>query len=166
MNIYKALEHFEWKLKNHWKPTKKDIEAYNAIIDFKELQETKNLSENELFAKMWIHQLILLSRCNMYDGKRCLEVLDEILSKSVYHWCEMLKEEMWLMKYNSIGNDKYPINSQDEYNLTELHKRKDKIIKEYSEQLKEALVTEITIDEVISFVKKQITLAIDKYEKC
>ena len=52
MNIDKALSHFEWKLKNHWKPTPKDIEAYNSIIDFRDLQQSENLSKNENLAKL------------------------------------------------------------------------------------------------------------------
>lgn len=142
MNINKALEHFEWKLKNSWKPTKKDVEAYNSIVDYKEIQESINLSRNENLAKLWIHQMILLSNTDSYTGERCIQVIDEILDKSVYHWCLEMKEQLPMMQFRALRK----LNSSDK-------------------ELSKTLCLEVSEDNIIKFVEKQITRIINKYEK-
>ena len=105
MNINKALEHLEWKFKNSWRPTKTDVEAYNSIVEYKELQESRNLSQNENLAKLWIHQMILLSNTDSYSGTRCIEVIDEILTKSVYDWC--------LRNERAVADDEFQSSRKD-----------------------------------------------------
>lgn len=165
MNIQKALEHFQYKFKNNWKPTSRDIEAYNAIVEYKELQETKTLQENELFAKLWIHQLILLSRTNMYNGERSIQVIEEILSKSVYDWCVTLKNEIPMMRFNSVGMGKYQIDTETVLNRTKLSQINNEIIDEFETELTQALTTEISEEKIIKFVKREINRIINKFEK-
>lgn len=142
MNINKAIEHFQWKFKNSWKPTPKDIEAFNSIIDYKELAESRNLTQNESLAKLWIHQMILLSNTNMYNGERCIQITHEILDKSVYDWCLKLKDEIPMMKVRS---------NLDSY--------------KNDEEMFVDLKYEISEDNIIKFVKKEISNIILKYEK-
>ena len=165
MNIQKALQHLEWRFKNSWKPTPKDIEAYNAIVDYKEIQETKILNENESLAKLWIHQLILLSRTNMYNGERCIQVIDEILSLSVYEWCLKLQNELPMMRFNSVGVGKYQIDNETVLNHTKLSQINKQIINEFENELTEALIYEPKEEDVIRFVSNQINRIIDKYDK-
>lgn len=54
MTIKKAIEHLAWKFKNSWKPTPKDIEAFNEVAEFTETQLTKQYNDNQLFAKLYI----------------------------------------------------------------------------------------------------------------
>jgi hypothetical protein len=142
MNINKSLEHFKWKFENKWKPTEKDIEAFKSIIEYKELQESINLQHNESFAKMWIHQMILLSNSNMYTGERCIQVIDEILSKSVYEWCLELQNQLSIMKFNAIDKN----GGSDE-------------------ELTEALTFTPEEKNVIKFVEREITRCLNKFEK-
>lgn len=135
MDIDKALEHFGWKFKNSWKPTKRDAEAFNSIIAYRKRQSQITTSDNESLAKLWIHQLILLSNSNMYSGERCIQILDEILNKSVYEWCLTLKEELPMMRFNSLDNPS----------------EKD-------------LQFEISEDDIIKFVNLQINRIISKVE--
>lgn len=165
MNIDKALEHFQYKFKNNWKPTNRDIEAYNSIIQYKELQETKTLQENELLAKLWIHQLILLNRSNMYSGERSIQVIDEILSKSVYEWAIILKNEIPMMRFNSIGVGKYQIDTETVLNQTKLNKINNDIINEFETDLTKSLKHDISEEKIIKFIKQQINRIIDKFEK-
>jgi hypothetical protein len=165
MNINKALEHFKFKFQNSWKPTPRDIEAYNAIVEFKTLQETKNLSEHETLAKLWIHQMVLLSRTKLYSGERSIQVIDEILNKSVYDWCVILQNEIPLMRFQSIGNIKYQLTEESVLNRTKLRERDKNIIDNHSKELRDALVYEISEDDIIKFVERQITRIINKYEK-
>lgn len=142
MNINKALEHFQYKFKNVWKPTPKDIEAFNSIIEFKELCESKTMVENELFAKMFIHQLLLLSNTNSYSGERCIQVIEEILSKSVFEWVLTLKNDLPMCKYRHAL----------ESGLNDV-------------KLIEALKYEITEENAIKFVEREVTRLINKFEK-
>ena len=177
MNIDKALEHFKWKLvetdekgkaiklKTNFKPTKRDLEAYNSILDYKDKVESKSLVDNECFAKLWIHQLILFCRTGAYNGERSIQVLDEILSKSTYEWCVTLKKEIPMMRFGSIGNDKYHLEPKDYYNNTKLDERNKKIAEEYETELTEAIKYEPKESDIIRFIEKQITRAINKFEK-
>lgn len=165
MNIDKALEHFEWKFKNTWKPTKKDIEAYNSILDYKDTQESINMSKNESLTKLWIHQLMLFARTGLYTGETSIQTIDKILEKSVYEWCLQLKEEIPMMRFGAIGNVKYPLEPKDYYNMTKLKERREKIITDFETELTKELKHEITEDNIIKFVEKQITRTLNKFEK-
>jgi hypothetical protein len=142
MNINKALEHLEWKFKHSWRPTKTDVEAYNSIVEYKELQESRNLSQNENLAKLWIHQMILLSNTDSYSGTRCIEVIDEILTKSVYDWSLEMKEQLPMMNFRAAEK----IHADDEVLL-------------------KALKYTITEANIIKFVEGEVTRIINKFEK-
>jgi len=139
MNIEKALEHFEWRLKNHWKPTKKDVEAFNSIIEFKQMHEGLTLTNNEHFAKLWIHQLMLLNETKMYTGERSVQVIDEILDRSVHDWCLRLHDNICVMNYRTIMET-----GTDEQQLEKLKK-------------------EITEENIVKFVESNITRLIQKF---
>jgi hypothetical protein len=156
MKVEKALEHLKWKYNNHWNPNSKDIEAFNSIIKFKELQEQKNLTQNEPLAKFWIHQMILLSRTKLYDGARSIQVINEILSKSVYEWCLILKEEIPMMRFNRVGLDKYPLDDKDDLNVSKIQNRNKNIINEFETELTKELKYEISDENIIKFVQKEI----------
>lgn len=57
-NIKKAIEHFSWKLKTcwgkSWKPTQTDVEALNFIMEYANMMSKKQLTDNQLFAKLYI----------------------------------------------------------------------------------------------------------------
>jgi len=108
MNINKALEHLAWKFQNVWKPTDKDVQAFNSIIDFVEFQQSLNMSENEQLAKLWIHQLMLLNDTEMYSAERAIQVIDEILDKPVYEWCKKLHSQANIMRFKTLlATDEY-----------------------------------------------------------
>lgn len=156
MNIEQAINHFEYKLKNHWKPTKKDVEAYNSLIDYKEHQESASLSENEALAKLFIHQFILLCQTKIMTSEMALKSINDILSKSVYEWCLILKEEIPMLRFNSIGVHKYPLDEKDFYNVTKMQERNKLIINEFETELTEALKLDVEINDVVKFVEKNI----------
>ena len=165
MNINKALEHFEWKLSNHWKPTQKDIEAYNAIIDYKEMQQSINMSQNENLAKLWIHQLILLNETQMYSAERSIQVIDEILEHSVYTWTLRLKDRLNIMRFNAVLNKNDNALPKDFLNRTELKENGLKSIKGKEAELTKALTSETKEKDVIKFVEIQVNRIINKFEK-
>lgn len=168
MNIDKAIEHFHWKFKNTWKPTQKDVEAFNSIIDYKELVESKTLSENELLAKLWIEKLLLLNRSNLYSAERSIQVIDEILSKSLYECCIVLKNELPFMRFNALlykyGTD-YSNKNLDVLNRSKINDINKDILDNHEKELKEVLMVEISEEKTIEFVKKQITRILHKFEK-
>jgi hypothetical protein len=164
MNIEKALDHFEWKFKNT-KVSEKDIEAYNAILEWKELQEQQTLQRNESLAKLWIERFVVLSRTKSYTAERSINVIDESLKKSVYDWCLILKDEIPMLRFNSIGSNKYPFKEEDAFNMTKIRERNNKIIQEFETELTESLKFDPKEKDVISFVTNQINRIINTYEK-
>ena len=139
MDTNKALEHFKWKFENTWKPTEKDIEAFKSIIDYKKKQESYNLQQNESLAKLWIHQLILLSNTNAYSADRCIQIIDEILSKTTYEWCLKLKEELPMMRVRKKFGD---------------YKTQEDMFVDFNYEISED-----------NFVEKEINRIINKFEK-
>jgi hypothetical protein len=155
MNIDKALEHIKWKFDNVAPPTLKDLESFNAILDYKEKQEDINLEQNENLAKLWVHTLTTLAYTKTYNAEQCINEIDNILKISVYDWCEILREQLPMMRFNSVGNHKYPL--VDPYNITKLRERNEKIINEFETELIEAHNFKAKIENVVRFVKNHVT---------
>ena len=166
MTITKAIEYLEWKFtKSGVKPSKKDIEAYNSIIDYKELQETKTLQENELLAKLWIHQLILLNETQMYSAERSIQVIDEILSKSVYDWAKKMHEQANIMRFKTLLDTKEYKDALINLEYDKIKEIGSKLIDEKKHEFDKALKNEIKEENIIKFIKQQITRIINKFEK-
>jgi trans-2-enoyl-CoA reductase len=165
MNIDKALSHLKWKFENHWKPTPKDVEAFNAILNYKDYQETTNLTKNENLAKLWIHQLILLNETDMYSAERAIQVIDEILEKPVYDWVKKLHNQVNIMRFKTLLDSKEykkalidlkPFNMKD-IGIKTINNNEDEFVK--------ALKEDVLEENIIKFVSSQITRVINKYEK-
>lgn len=178
MNIAKALSHFEWKLvekdekgnpvrlKKYFTPSKKDVEAYNAILDYKEQQESVNMSQNESLAKLFIHQLLLLNNTQMYSAKRSIEVIHEILDKSLYEWCLHLQKNIGLMHLDVyLGENKEYCEAVRNSNVSKMQEIHKEEIYKNNEKMKELFNTTVSEDKMIKFVEQQINYIINKYEK-
>jgi len=164
MNIEKALEYQLWRLKNS-KPSKKDIEAFNSILDWKELQEAKVVRHNESLAKLWMHQLILLSETEMYNGQRSIQVIDEILSKSVYQWVTTLKDKLNIMRFKAVISESGVLLPKDRNNITELRKTMLEGLNKHPGEAQKAFDDEIKETNVIKFVNKMVNSVINKHDK-
>lgn len=164
MNIQKALEHFEWKFRNVWKASQKDVEAFNTIIDFIDLQNTYNMSHNESLAKLWIHQLMLLNKTEMYSAERAIQVIDEILEKPVYDWCKALHKQIGLMQLNVKLGDEYR-DALKEGNVTKLDELSKNLVEENPEEVLQFLKNDVKEENIIKFVEKNITRIIHDFEK-
>ena len=157
MNIEKALSHFQWKLKNKWKPTELDVEAYNSILKFKRYHEQQTLQNNTLLAKLWIEKLILLNESKMYSAERSIQVIDEILQESVYSWCVKLHSKLSQMRLNTFLRDKYNDDDLSSLNTTKMSKTNIDIVDKYEKEIMELLKDNIKEDDIIRFVEKHIT---------
>lgn len=164
MKIEKALEHQKWRLQNG-KPTERDIEAYNSILRWKKTQEKRNTKQNENFAKLWVHQLILLSDTKMYSGERCIQVIDEILRKPVYEWVVLLKEKLSIMRFKAVLSDNGVNIPKDVFNDTQLTLAMSNALKGRERLLAKVLKQEVSLKNTIIFVEEQINRSINEYEK-
>ena len=169
MNIDKAFSHIEWRFKNNISATAKDKASFEALKQWRETQEQKSLYENESLAKLWIEKMILLSRTNLYSGKRSIEIIHEILNRSVYDWCVVMQNEVPMMRFNSIliesgmnipnENEKplkHPLNDKEQT---------DKIVFDNADKLTDALNSEITIEEITALVASEINFIINTFDK-
>lgn len=158
MDINKAIEHFEWKLKNVWKPSQKDIDAYNAILEYKDITETYNMSQNESLAKLWINTFIMLSLHSKNNSKDSIRQIDEMLSKSVYEWVKILNKEIPHIKLNLLNKNDYV------YNVTKRLEQDKEMVENEPDKLNDALEP-VKIEDTIKFLETQITRVINKFEK-
>ena len=104
-------------------------------------------------------------RTKLYTGKRCLQVMDEILDKTVWEWCLKLKNEIPLRNFNSVGSSKYPLEKDSRLNLTKMDKNTDDILNDFADELIKELKSEPNDDAIIKFVNKEITRIINKEKK-
>ena len=85
MTIKKAIDHFAWKFKNSWKPTSKDVEAYNEIATFTEDKLKQQFADNQLFAKLYITfygELLRYYNATVFD-KEPQKALNKILDTPI-----------------------------------------------------------------------------------
>jgi len=55
MTIKKAVERITWRLSNGWKANQNDLDAVNFIVDFVNVQNKKQIDDNQLIAKLYIY---------------------------------------------------------------------------------------------------------------
>lgn len=57
MNPYKALERVGWRFGagKPFTPNSNDIDAYNSLVEFMENYQRREIMDNKLFAKLYIH---------------------------------------------------------------------------------------------------------------
>lgn len=161
MTINKAIDHFGWKFKNVWQPTKKDVEAYNAILDYIDLQQTNNLSENESLAKLFIAYFIMIVKRHGISSKEALNTIDDILKRSVYNWCKVLQSQVKVMHLATIG-ESYDLN---EWNITKIDEHNQKILQDYSQEITEAIQKQTKEEDIIKWVEGIVNGIINEYEK-
>ena len=165
MNIDKAIQHFEYKFRKSWKPTPTDINALNAIIDYKQMQEDITLTNNENLAKMWVNTLMTLSMTKTYNAEQCIQEIDKILEVSVYDWCLLLQEQLPMMRFNAIGNIEFPLKPIEQFSLGCVIENNKKIVAKYETELTNALKFKPKEDDVIRFVKNHVNRVITKFKK-
>jgi hypothetical protein len=163
MTIERAIKYLSWEAQQ--KPTPSKVEAINTIIDFVNHTEQQSLMENELFAKLFIEKFIMLAETKHYTAQACLDEIERILSMTTYEMVLKLKEKVPMMKFNAIGQDKYPLKDIDIFNLDAIRERNIKIIDEYTKELFDALKTSYSEDEAIHFVKSKVNYLVNKYQK-
>lgn len=78
---------------------------------------------------------------------------------------KILQRKIPMMKFNSIGQDKFPLREYDIFNLDKIKERSNKIVDAYAIELREALLTEYSEEEVIHFLEIQINRLINQYQK-
>jgi len=115
MTIKKAIEHIAWKFKNSWKPTPKDIEAFNEVAEFTETQLTKQYNDNQLFAKLYISfygELIKYYDTTVFDNtpqKALHKILDtpmELIIQKFIDKCNLQEQTKEHRKKNGIKHPK------------------------------------------------------------
>jgi hypothetical protein len=137
MTIKKAVEHFVFKFKNVWSPTKPDVDALNTIMNFVKNKHELQLQNNELFAKLYVMvyaQFLERYNATVFDDipvKELNRYLDTSLERIIQRFTQKLNDSELYSLFEDIGiEDKHPaLKKQQEKNKeTELLKNaiKDK----------------------------------------
>jgi len=160
----KALNRLAFRFKQ-WRVNEDDVKALNSLIVYVNAQKNKNLVDNDLFAKLFLERFIMLGSTGRRTARSCLDEIDNTLNKSVYDWVVKLKEEIPMMKFNTIGVEEFPFDESKWNNITYVRERANKVTNKYSEELLKSLRTEYTEEEVIEFVENQVNRIITKHNK-
>lgn len=193
MHISKAIKHLKWKFENVWNITEDDIKAYKAIVNYKEHNESVNLSKNESLAKLYIfvlRRLIEKEERTIYD----LEIhkkINIILEDSVYNHCLKLMNQlnnsnMYFRIKENVKDIEMPFNHVHPSNYIDCisdevdNNKKLELVLKYQEEKKkykerlhnfidnnsDKLTNHIfNENDIIKFIEQQISYIIDKYEK-
>ena len=168
MSPTKALDYLSWECKELHKKgklTPKKLEAVNSLISFYQVQNQKAVTDNELFAKLFIEKLMFICETKHATSEKALYEIERILSTDVYEMVLKFKDKIPFFKFNSIGQDTEPLDEAMLGNLTYIRERNNKIIDNHTKELKEALKTSYTEEQAIKFIETQINRLLTKYAK-
>ena len=114
MTIKKAIEHFEWKFKNKWKPTQADLDAYNTILKFVEDKHEQQYNNNQLFAKLYITfygELIKYYNATVFDKepqKALHQILDTSIQTIIQKFLDKSNLQEQTIKHSTKNGFKHP----------------------------------------------------------
>lgn len=154
MTIKKATDHFVFKLKNVWKASENDIEAFNTIIDFIEKKHNKQLNDNELFAKLYISfygELLRYYKATVFDKipqKAIHKILDTPIENLIEKFISKATEVEQTIEFEKNGMYLHP------NNYTSQQKEKVRIIEPV-----------IRFEEARDNLTSMINLALNEFSK-
>ena len=108
MTTERAISHFEYKLTNSWKPTKHDLEAYNALLKYIETKKKETIINNQLFGKLYIY--LFGEFITYYNAS----VFDEIPQKELH---KILDTDLRVLVTNL--KDKLNLKDKEDYIIQE-----------------------------------------------
>ena len=114
MTINKAIQHFQFKFKNNWNPTEKDIEAYNQIVEFTEAKLKQQYNENQLFAKLYISfygELIKYYDTTVFDNtpqKALHKILDTPIETIIQKFLDKANLQEQTIEHRKTNGIKHP----------------------------------------------------------
>lgn len=168
--IEKSIKRLQFKLsKDKCYVDKEDREALNTIIDYYNETESYNINNAKLFTKLWINEFLKLTVLHKFTAKSALKRIEEILSKDINEYYDVLIEEI---KFKRFFSECYKLGIKDYYNQEhnkimlisddDIEENK-KIASEYYEQLKEKLIGDYTFEELQKFLNSNINRMIIDY---
>lgn len=166
MNIEKAVNRIKWRIESKkWISNHNDIEALNEIVKYVNQKESKQFNDNELFAKLYIHnwiQFIDKFKSDVYDElpiKEFHKLLENPLSVFVQRFTERLNDIELENLYDNIGLSKeHPsvipaeVKDKEMKLLTEALKDEENMKKLFRKSWDEELVLDIIKNQVNHFV--------------
>ena len=114
MTIKKAIEHFEWKFTNKWKPTQADLNAYNTILNFVKDKHEQQYNNNQLFAKLYITfygELIKYYNATVFDKepqKALHQILDTSIETLIQKFLDKANLQEQTIKHSTKNGFKHP----------------------------------------------------------
>ena len=114
MTIKKAVEHFEFRLSKHWKPTENDINAYNTILKFVEDKHEKQYNNNQLFGKLYISfygELLKYYNSTVFDKepqKALHQILDTSIETIIYKFLNKANLQEQTINHTTKNGFKHP----------------------------------------------------------
>lgn len=169
MTPYKAIQHIHYKLSNVWKPTPKDVEAFEALRDYVAGEHKRQYRENELFAKLYVFAFSYFLKhykttvFNKVPQKRVNEYLDMPFSAIVERFTDFLNDSEQYILIDDVLPNKHPLQYTEVEN--------DEAIKAMAEILKDPeksaqLTKEVwKIEDVAQNLEIMINNALDTFRK-
>ena len=117
-SIEKAVQRFGWNIKQgRLKANENDIEAYNTIVDYVKEKQSKQIQDQELFAKLYIHvygQFLIHYNSDIFNQEPKKE-LNKILFRDI---SDSISEFNIII--NQIKVDRSVLNCKDELDIQKI----------------------------------------------
>ena len=132
-SIKKAVDHFEWRLKNFngktLKVSENDVKALNLISDFVEQKHKEQINDYQLFGKLFITfygELLRFYKTDVFDKepqKAINKILDSPMELIIQKFIDKAQEEEQRLQYvdKKTGNFK----AQKDWKHVELVEKMD-----------------------------------------
>ena len=107
--ITKAISHLKWRFQNGWNPTNRDIESFNMIVDFQNVQHKTQFDNNQLFGKLFIKyytELLKHYETTVWDkepGKELNKLLNTDIKQLIVELVKTSNEQELYLKMREGG---------------------------------------------------------------
>lgn len=163
LNITQAVKHLTWRLHPEQGkkiiPNEKDVEAFNLILQTLNSQYEQGLIQDILFAKMLCDKLLMLTIPGDRTMKSAIEVVEEILSRSMDGWSKAFQDNIPLIKLSKAFEDEF-IRFRDSGNLAKdaasVREAKLKLIAQNQNKLRDLLTKPYTHEEFTGFITQLV----------
>lgn len=140
-SIEKAVQRFGWNInQGRLKANENDINAYNTIVDYVEINQKKRTKDNELFAKLYIYvygQFLIHYNSDVFNQEPKKE-----LSKILFRSLDDCLSEFYSV-INQIKIDRDVLNCKNVEDVQEIKTKpysQDYVIQNIIEQVNEVII--------------------------
>lgn len=166
LSIEQAMDHIKFKLGGAGKRmTKKDVAAYNKLVEYIKANDTVAVDQNTLFAKLYIQKFMMLSLDGKHSAQSAINEIEDILKMPVLEMIRTFKGNVPFFKFEKIVSRGVPDDLDPLKDWEKIRKIRMHNVKQYEKELLECFRTEYTEAQAIDFLSREINRMLILYSE-